>query len=388
MNTFTTSPLRVSALLRWAPRRWARPARSPVQGLTQSGRRKQARRAVLLGLFWYALTVLAFDVWQDDWVPHIRDPEYARRSQRWLSRSAEHPDRPVVLVLGSSRVAMGVCPKAWEAVRPQGSDAPLLVNFAAVGQGPIGQVMFFRRLLREGPLPDAVLLEFWPPFLRNDGRFAEEARTDWLRFGPDDFDFVKEYCVNWSTTLRVCRNARLHPFYVYRYKILNHLNPRWLQFSQRSDYIWEAIDDWGWLPTVPDDPPGSNNRAIRIQHCLDSFYRELFKDYQIDTLSERAYREMITRARERGIQVGLLYVPESRDFADFFPVTARCQADDFLHALSQELDVPVIDARDWLENEATSDGFHLRKGPAAEFTQRLGHEVMSAFPGLKRRPAE
>ena len=55
-----------------------------------------------------------------------RDPEYGRRANRLRARVAEHPGRPLVLVVGSSRTAMGVCPSAWEDARPGSPHDPLL----------------------------------------------------------------------------------------------------------------------------------------------------------------------------------------------------------------------------------------------------------------------
>ena len=47
-------------------------------------------------------------------------------------RVADHPGRPMVMVIGSSR-AMGVCPAAWEDVR--GGRKPMLFNIVCSAAG-------------------------------------------------------------------------------------------------------------------------------------------------------------------------------------------------------------------------------------------------------------
>lgn len=379
----TLQRFRLRPLPAFAPRTTpAREARSVRHRLT---RRKKARRTVLLGLFWFVTVIFAFDYRQDDVIPHVRDPEYARRAMRWHARSAEQPNRPVVLVLGSSRVAMGVRSAAWEEVRPAGDAAPMILNMSAAGHGPVGQLMFFKRILAEGPPPDAILLEFWPPFLRSDGEFTDEARTDWLRLGPGDHAIVSEYFENSQGVLKASRNARLNPFYEYRYKILNQINARWIQWKHRQEALWQNIDAWGWLPGIPDDP-SAYNRGLRMTKCYETYYQKLFNGFTFGPTSDRAFREIIALARERGIRVGLVYLPESEDFRAWYPPEVKRGADEYLARLTSEMHVPVIDARAWLPNDATCDGFHLFKPYAAEFSRRLGPEVMAIFPGLTRRP--
>src|SRR5439155_953665 len=81
----------------------------------------------------FALHALAFAA-MEVVRPDIRDPEYGKRIERLKARVAEHPRRPVVVVLGSSRAAMGVRPQAWEEL-PHNESAPLLFNLARVGGG-------------------------------------------------------------------------------------------------------------------------------------------------------------------------------------------------------------------------------------------------------------
>src|SRR5262249_5963048 len=134
-----------------------------VRPAPRSVRRRSARAvvgwfaAVLLLL--HVGAVLATDV---AW-PELRDPEYGRRAKALRERVREHPTRPLVLVVGSSRSAMGVRPGAWEAARPGTARDPLLFNMATLGSGPIQELLALRRVYADGFRPAVVLIEYWPP---------------------------------------------------------------------------------------------------------------------------------------------------------------------------------------------------------------------------------
>ena len=54
--------------------------------------------------------------------------------------------------------------------------------------------------------------------------------------------------------------------------------------------------------------------------------------------------------------------------------------------LSRELAVPVIDARDWVDERLFADGFHLSRAGAAAFTARLGPVIATTFPPAGGKP--
>src|SRR5262245_4077574 len=72
----------------------------------------RGRRALGWGLILFLLGQLALALFVEWGHPEIIDPEYGRRLQLLRERRAEAPGRPLVLVLGSSRTAMGFRPEA------------------------------------------------------------------------------------------------------------------------------------------------------------------------------------------------------------------------------------------------------------------------------------
>src|SRR5438128_2658811 len=150
--------LRLLSVLR-LPRR--RPGRAGHAVLRS---RRSARAVVVWSAVAFFGLTLGMGLATDSVWPQLRDPEYGRRLDRLHDRLAEYPNRPLVLVVGSSRTSMGLRPAAWEAVRPNGTRPdPLLFNMSLVGSGPVMELMCLRRIYADGVRPEAVVIEVWPP---------------------------------------------------------------------------------------------------------------------------------------------------------------------------------------------------------------------------------
>src|SRR5215469_94733 len=88
--------------------------------------------------------------------PQIRDPEHGFKLARLREQLVAKPDRPLVLLLGSSRSGVGLDPQQFGADRA-GNPPPLVFNFALSGAGPIRHLMLLRTLLDEGVRPQRLL---------------------------------------------------------------------------------------------------------------------------------------------------------------------------------------------------------------------------------------
>ncbi len=369
---------RLASLPRPSPR--ARAA-APVHG------RRASRLAVLSFAAAVPLLFAGLTLTLDHAVPKLRDPEYGRRVGRYNARVAENPGRPAVLVLGCSRVAHGVRPDAWEATTPAPKSvpaSPLLFNMALVGSGPVMQLMAFRRAVADGLTPDAVLIEYWPPFLRQDGTFGEEARIDTVRLLPADRPLVRDYFRDPDATFAAMRKARVHPWYETRARLLAQMNPKFLPWDKWLDGGWKGLDPWGWLPGLDEDPPRPDLRPGRLAH-FEAFYRHQFAGFRVDPLSDRALHALVSEARDRGAKVGVLVMPEASEFRAWYPPAVEAAARDHLAAFCRETGLPLIDARTWMPDAVLPDGFHLSRVGAAAFTRKLGPAVAAAFPDLKPR---
>jgi hypothetical protein len=346
------------------------------------GRRRLRAQAAMASFVVVALALnVAAVLVLDDLRPGIRDPEYGRRIHHYREQVAENPGRPMVLLLGSSRAAMGVCPSAWEDVRPAGS--PMIFNLSVLGGGPIMELLVARRAFADGVRPSVVLIEYWPPYFYSEGNWAEPRRIVAERLSPIDRPIVRDYFPNPAGIEARMRGFRRNPIWEARERLLVQLFPKWVRNDRRMDWMWDGVDEWGWKPGF-DYPPGNSPERDRMLAACGAIYRPLFADYRISASADRALREAVATARDSGAAVGLLYLPESSEFRSWYTPEAERLARKHLAEVSRDLALPVINAREWMDDGLLVDGFHLSRLGAREFTRRLGTAIAAAFPEARR----
>jgi hypothetical protein len=86
--------------------------------------------------------------------------------------------------------------------------------------------------------------------------------------------------------------------------------------------------------------------------------------------------ELLALCREQGIEVILVVTPEGTAFRRWYGPAAESRLTDYLSHLSQDLGLVVVDARDWLPDDAFYDSHHVVETGARIFTQRLNAEVL------------
>ena len=132
-------------------------------------------------------------------------PEYGFKLACLQRLLAARPGKPLVLILGSSRVALGLRPRS--ACRALDDAGPVVFNFALCGAGPVAQLVCLRGLLARGIRPDRVFIECWPPFW--DQSFSN----------PHVCSAIDVQALGWPD-LRTVSHFTRHPEKLYR---------RWLQ---------------------------------------------------------------------------------------------------------------------------------------------------------------
>ena len=309
--------------------------------------------------------------------PGLRDPEYNRRISQLRARVAENPERPLVLVIGSSRTAMGVRPSEWEACRPArtGSPDPLLFNLSLIGGGPLLELIVLQRALADGAKPAAILFEYWPPLFFNESEDPFGVALD--RLGPRDLAVVDTIIELPDSTNRMLSEHRLNPISATRHRLLSQFFPKWIPTKNRVDWMWSDVDGWGWKPGCDFKAGLTKSRTILLNQARESFSRR-FREFRIDPGQDRAFREAIALARKSGLEVRLISMPESSEFRSWYPPSVEQAAWEHLKDLRQDFGVKVIDARCWMEDDLFSDGFHLTRIGAAEFTRRLGQVIATS----------
>src|SRR5262249_48116069 len=124
--------------------------------------RRACRTEAMVALGGFVVLALAFVVVMDVRCPFWTDREFAARRQIVLDRTAEHPERPLMVGLGSSRVGAGFVPEELDPIYDNRGRQISVVNFSHLGAGPRMNLVQLRRLLRDGIVPDYLLVEFMP----------------------------------------------------------------------------------------------------------------------------------------------------------------------------------------------------------------------------------
>jgi hypothetical protein len=342
------------------------------------GKTTLAWGVLLFGLGQMALAMV------EHYRPVLRDPEYAYRAAYLHARLAAHPERPLLLVTGSSRVTTGFRPEHLPELRTPGGRAALVFNCAIPSSGPVRELLYLRRLLAEGVRPRWLVVECWPPLMHQRMGEAEVDRLDISRLGWADLGVLRRYTSRPHFLYRRWWGSWLLPAFSNRFTLLTALTPAWLPHHLRQLGSWLTMDRTGWLPQpVPTDP------AVRERMRADTRkgFKPLVADFRLSVRADRALRELLTICRREHIAAALLFMPEGKGFRDWYEKATFARFRGYLAALGREYQVPVIDTRLWVSDAGFSDGFHLVPRSAAAFTRRFGREALQPFLEGKLLPA-
>src|SRR5918993_2998926 len=127
--------------------------------------RRRARRA-RNGLVSAVLTLVILNVAFAAYVqlrPGFRDPLFDAKVKALVARFSSNEEPSRVVVLGSSRTAAAVEPKALEMAVAAGTGRPCVAfNLGLQGDGPISQLVHYRRVRDTGVKLDVAVVELLP----------------------------------------------------------------------------------------------------------------------------------------------------------------------------------------------------------------------------------
>jgi hypothetical protein len=193
--------------------------------------------------------------------PILRDREYGTKLALLQQRIAEEPDRPLILVLGSSRVAVGLHP---DDAMSSPSD-PLVFNFGILGAGPMMEQVVLDRLLRQGIRPANVILEVWPPVMHRVPGAGEEVRMGVNRFGLRDALLISRHAEQPGDFLFRWAEDWFLSWHSNRHRILAELGVE----GSREDK-WDEIEADGWRGQSWQCPP---QQVRELSHRIKRKYR-------------------------------------------------------------------------------------------------------------------
>jgi hypothetical protein len=311
--------------------------------------------------------------------PEYMDPDHNERLHRLQARQSETAGRPLVVVLGSSRVANGLRP---DKIVREGPTGPIVFNFGSLGCGPVRQWLTLRRVLASGIKPDLVVVEAWPLFWPQTGFFGEEP---WLLvtdvYASDLSIFGMLYDKRWEAFAKLCQET-LTPAVHYRAHLVQARAP-WLLPREGSVDLTighvghVGLDDYGWLPGKT-GPGVSAGPHLEYDHGIAQFILDRF---QVDKRTKTAIQGLLEDCTAHGIRVALVHLPESSPLRSWYPPTARAAVLDYLGCLEHRHGVPVFDMRESMPDATFADYCHLTPDGAEAFTKRFDHEVLGPLLG-------
>ncbi len=340
----------------------------------QAGGARRARRIIGWSLLFIVAFQIAFFVFREYWQPAVADPEYGRKLRQLRNRLKETPEgQPLVVALGSSRVAMGFRPDCLQTSQSPTYNAATVFNFALCGAGPIMELVCLHRLLADGIHPDKLVVEIWPPLLTQQFYEDHEAKlldANLKRFRARDLPVLCRYhpqprdaCLRWSKEQLLSQS--------YSLGFLEEYAPRLVPQTMRNDSAYRHMDDWGHLQVEGyQNTVDSETFRQRVKVTWDAIGPGL-KPFRLSSALDQAQRDLLQLARQEKIPVLLVIMPEPVPVRALYPRTALDQIAKYLLHLQEEFAVAVVDARDWVPDDGFADGHHMTPAGATCFTRRF-----------------
>jgi hypothetical protein len=142
------------------------------------------------------------------------------------------------------------------------------------------------------------------------------------------------------------------------------------------------MDSHGWLPYSQEDVTPERRR--QLSDFARAQYDHAFGEFRLAERPAHALNDTLALCRREGIPVTLLVMPEGPSFRALYTPSMRDGIGAQVAALRERWGVPVIDARDWLDDDAFWDSHHLLPRGAAAFTARFRDEALG--PLLQNLP--
>jgi hypothetical protein len=294
----------------------------------------------------------------------LRDPEYGAKESR-LDAILSRTGSPII-AFGSSRLVEGLRPSILGPVPP-------IYNFGLIGAGPVQERLALHRLMRHGVRPATVIVEYWPPYWLEFADHREEDRIDRQRLNRHDLPVMSGYVRKPHELTRDLTTACLVPIHSHRFVLMNLALAVWLPFEKRQEFRWRPLDDWGWLPGKDaDSEPEARKRRLQQSR---QYYEPFLTAVRFDPVAVRAFDELLGDCQLAGIQVIVLWLPESSEFRAWYSPSVERMSQEMLAQVGRHSGVRCIDARAWIADKRLGDGFHLDPTGADQLTRRLAKEL-------------
>ncbi|MBA4189905.1 MAG: hypothetical protein C0467_18125 [Planctomycetaceae bacterium] len=335
-------------------------------------RNRTCCRAARATLIWAVVGFVAFQiavvVAADAFAAEVYDSEYAARFVRIKARHAEHPERPLLVMLGSSRVCQLFRPEQMPPLITPDGRTVLPFNFARIGGGPVYSRLAYSRLCQEGLAPEWVVVEIMPALMvhRHEHFFYPSVTAN-------ELNEMRRYISSRRLFDSYAKN-RILPGYKNRTGLLRVLAPSWaLPGQEDPDQVIDALGGEGQRIRSVQSDADRQAKETRVS----AGYAEILANFRVDPGSDRALRDLIRECRADGVRVAFVRTPESSTYRTIaYQPETLATLDAYLENLRREFGVAVIDSREWLPDREIDDGHHPLLSGQKTFTSRLHSEVL------------
>lgn len=347
----------------------------PVPRTHRARGSRRARWCLVWMLTCFALAQAGFWWIKETVGPELRDPEYAHKLRRVQQRVRDNPGRPLVLLLGSSRIGFGFHADVLDCNRAGGPGEPLVFNFGMCQCTPVLQRIMLRRLLADGIRPAVVLVEWYPPFMQAGAVQADEFMNP-IRLNWPDLQTLVGFSDQPGRLRGRWVELQLAGIYAHRHTALNRYAIAWVARPERFDDQWAGMTPWGWTPNHhlarPREP--ANLAEYIVQRAAD--YQSLFADWEPSKQSDAALRAILRDLGDAGIPAALFWAPEPAWMRRWYSPDALARIGRYLDALCRDYRAPLVDARDWLPDELFFEEMHPLHTGAASLARRFERQAL------------
>jgi hypothetical protein len=335
---------------------------------------KRHRHALTWYLVGFLTVQLGLGACIDCYWPALRDPDFAELKQIVRARQAATPGRPLVLVFGSSRTQSDL--RAEWLNDALDSTAPVVINCAVLGGGPMMHEIMLRRFLDVGIRPELAFVEIMPMALSaRQGFPIEELQQTW-RYTAGE---VRQLWPYYAEPIRLCYHwgiTRAFPFFHYQAQMRDVLgidvpaaaNPRFAS----------GRDEYGWVRSAETIPRQERERLTRENLA---FYHDALTEPALAPGALKALHDLLDVCLRERISLVLVLPPEGSAFRSYAPAVEECHIE-AIHAVAGRSGVPVVDARSWVDDSGFYDGHHALISGADQFTRRFARDALAPHRAL------
>jgi hypothetical protein len=326
----------------------------------------KARRVLAHALGVLVALQVVLNVLLDTVKPEWRDPEYGHRLRQLQQARRENPGKKLLIILGSSRMQMGLNPRAMGL--PENYE---VYNFAQSGCGPAHEYLNFQRLLAEGIRPDFLAVEILPALLAKP-----DLALPVHKMSHRDFTYLPSEHSNSLAWF----HARIAPWYEYRSNLLSHMGlSRFQPWQSRQDYLWKQLQPGGWMPYFFESV--SEEKRAAGYAVAEAQYRPSLQNMRIHENSREAYEKLVGHAHLCNIPILFFTMPEGPRFRTWYSGECNVELKRYFQEMAFLTNSPVLDMSTTINQEDMfADGHHLMRHGAEITSRHFGSEVKYLLP--------